>query len=99
MPPQGEERYLGAPRLPRAVEIPDPVVPADSFRPQVRIYIPALDSIAPADSLPGDTLLLITDSVQQPDSVPPEPVDTLPPDTVAPPDTATRAAVTDTLRG
>lgn len=87
IPPREEERYIGTPRLPRAVEVADPVVPADSFRPQLRIVIPALDSLRRPDSLPGDTLRAITDSLLLP--VPsPAPdtarlrIDTLSPDTV-----------------
>ncbi|HEU5209797.1 MAG TPA: PBP1A family penicillin-binding protein [Longimicrobiales bacterium] len=72
IPPRTEERYIGTPRLPRAVEVADPIVPADSFRPRVRIFIPALDSIQRPDSLPRDTLRVITDSILLPPAAPPD---------------------------
>jgi penicillin-binding protein 1A len=37
VPPSGQERYLGTPRLPRAIEVSRPVVEADSFRPDKRV--------------------------------------------------------------
>jgi len=84
IPPRTEERYIGTPRLPRAVEVSDPIVPADSFRPMTPpIVIPALDSITLPDSLPGDTLRVISDSIplrERPLPVVSDTV-TLPPDT------------------
>ncbi len=85
IPPRAEERYIGTPRLPRAVEVADPIVPADSFRPIApRIVIPALDSIMLPDSLPGDTLRVITDSIR----LRAEPLPALPDSLALPSDTA-----------
>ncbi len=86
IPPRGEERYLGTPRLPRAVEIADPVVPVDSFRPERELVIPVLDSLAPSSSLARDTTPPLTDPI--------EPADTLQqdrPSPAAPSDTAAAA--------
>lgn len=99
IPPRGEERYIGTRRLPRAVEVADPVVPADSFRPEIQIVVPPLDSIVLPDSLPRDSLRVITDSIPLPAAAP-APPDTLllPVDTTAGTDTVPAVPPPDTLR-
>jgi hypothetical protein len=79
--PQPDERYLGVPRLPRAVEIPE--IEVDSFvvapfDPSV-IEVPLPPDTMLLDSMTVDTIMLdtVTDSVTVPDSV-----GVLPPDTV-----------------
>jgi penicillin-binding protein 1A len=72
--------YLGAPRLPRAVELVEPEVDPQEFRPRVPIGEPVIIDTAPRPA-PGDTILLLspgdTGLVLQPVIVP---------DTLRPPD-------------
>jgi penicillin-binding protein 1A len=81
--PEPDERYLGVPRLPRAIDVPEieieeplgvPVPELDTMQ----VEIPPLPDTLPAE---GDTVVAPVDTVASPDSavVPP---DTLRPDTL-----------------